>query len=201
MRRTAVLVLAAAVTTGGVFAGLIATGAFGQGGGPPPEKQAFEEAERAAEQAAQNLPHASKVPKASPVVSCPNIDLASLKTGIYQYDPRYPSPPFWRYGNLVSIATAISSQGVPYTIYTGSGIDPQQGVIVVDDHIIVDTCAVVAGLASPLPEPKWYETPSRAGAVTLTQIDGDTLIFTTADGATGRFEYTTAQFVTLSAAP
>ncbi len=164
----------------------------------PPEKQAIELQERAECEAAEAGYHAPKIADASPVLSCP-IDLASVKTGIFEYDPKYQPPPFWREGTLVNIATAVSSQGVPYTVYAGTGIDSQQGVVFVLQET-TDPCATAAGLL-PRGELRTFVLPGNSGAVTLTAIEGDLVSFETADGTKGKFDYTAGQFVSLPAAP
>ncbi len=202
--RKAVLGLILLVITGGVFAGLLVTGAIGQGGssGPSAEKLAFEEAERQREEAAQNAPRAPKIPEASAgVPSCP-IDLAALTLGVHESSkdwPLFTVPPF-RAISPINMATLISTLGAPYDIYAGGLVDDQQQGVLIVAQGEMDPCAVAAGLA-PRPEPIMYETPSRSGAVTLTGVQGDTVLFTTPDGATGRFDYTTGQFVAQPSAP
>lgn len=131
------------------------------------------------------------------MISCPT-DAAKIAPGIFPYDPKFPPPPIQ--GTLINIATVVSSGGVPYLIYAGAGNDPQQGIIVVEEQP-TDVCALTAGIVPPPPEPKWYQTPSKAGVVTLSQIEGDAVLFTTADGATGRFDYTKGEFSAQPAAP
>jgi hypothetical protein len=41
---------------------------------------------------------------------------------------------------------------------------------------------------------KEYDTPSRAGAVTITRIDGDIAVYNAADGTTGRLPFVTGAF-------
>ena len=96
----------------------------------------------------------------------------------------------------INSAEVISALGVAYDVYAGSLVDDaQQGVVIVAQSEI-DPCAAL----SPRSEPALYKTPSRSGAVTLTQIVGDTVIFNTPDGGTGQFNYATGQFVALPAA-
>ena len=67
----------------------------------------------------------------------------------------------------------------PYAIYAGSlAANPQQGVIIVM-RLDYDPCAASAQGTKIT----YYPTPSQQGAVTLTQLNGVTLKFTTATGA------------------
>lgn len=153
----------------------------------PPEKQALELAERAECEEAKIAPHASKEPDTSPVLSCPT-DPATLKPSIYPYN----GGPFGR--NMVNEALVVGSKGTAYRVFAGAlELEPQQGVLIVQ-QMSLDPCAAAAGL-TPTYEPKTYEFSAKSGAVTLTSIEGDTVVFEAASGEKGRFDYTTGEFL------
>jgi len=178
------LAIAAAVLTMAVV-----TTAIGQGGQEPPEKQAVLAAEQARQAAAEKAPHAPKHPEITPVPSCP-VDVAKVQTGIIPF--RFG--PFSGGRNLVNVASAVSRNGVPFIIYAGAlDDDQQQGVLLVREEE-TDPCAVAAELV-PIPQLYQYLTPVRTGALTLAQVEGDTVVFTTPGGVTGAFNYVVGSFV------
>lgn len=66
----------------------------------------------------------------------------------------------------------------------------QQGVIGVE-RIPTDLCASnhpTGGLT-------YYDTPYQDGVVTLTRLQGDVIVFTTANGQTGSFNFVTGQYL------
>lgn len=66
----------------------------------------------------------------------------------------------------------------------------QQGVIGVE-RIPTDLCAS----NHPAYGLSYYNTPYEDGAVTLTKLQGDVILFTTADGRTGSFDFVTGQYL------
>lgn len=83
------------------------------------------------------------------------------------------------------------SQGHPfsYLIIAGSlKNNAQQGVLVVISQP-QDPCA-----QGPQGQFHTYDSPFQQGALTLTQINGKVVSFTTAAGGTGQFDYLTGQF-------
>lgn len=129
---------------------------------------------------AANGHHAAKYP-ISRSLSCPY----TPQTGIFPY---HEGDGF--HENLINVAWAMSSQGVPYAIYAGAlKNDPQQGVIFVL-QFQKDPCATTGGAAE-----KVFTTPFHQGALKLVKIVGDTIAFTIANGGTGRFNYVTGKFL------
>jgi hypothetical protein len=194
MRRVLVLAVSTVVVIAAVFAGLVVSGAIGEDSTDiPPEELAFQTAEAARQATAEAGPHATKNP-ITPVLSCPDERALHPETGIWPVDPTKPALFGWR-GPVENAATVLASNGVAYTIAAGAlEEDGQQGILIVMG-IQTDPCAAMAGLA-PNYEPQYYETPFRGGPVTLTQIDGDTVVFQTADGTEGRLDFVTGTFIT-----
>jgi hypothetical protein len=99
--------------------------------------------------------------------------------------------PFHGGKNLVNEAVAISSQGLTYTLYTGARDDVStQGIILV--LLASDPCAEATGTKPSYL--KAYQTPYLEGAVTVVEIQVDSVLFTTTTGHTGRFNYVTGEF-------
>ncbi len=206
MRRAAIAAATIGIAIIGVLVGLVVSGAIGQEGGEvPPVKQTIEASETAAQATAEAGPHAPKpTGQSSPIPtpqSCP-IDPTRYRTVIAS-PPAYGAPPSQLFPgifgsrdnrriNVVSQALGLTTQGAPYTIWSGAlASDPHQGVIVVWLGA-KDPCA--EGRSSYPPQE--YLTPLKAGAVTLTQIDGDMVVFQTGDGTTGSLNYVTGTFIT-----
>lgn len=153
----------------------------------PPAKQtavALNEAVRATDLA---LPQASKPPVVQPFslpASCP---APTQITGIgpFRFGPFFQQ-------SFINVATALASTGDYYTIWAGAPDDaPQKGLLRVDD-ILADSCRSYA--LGTLPPPFVdYVTPQ--GPLTITQIQGDTIIYSIAGGGTGRFNFVTGQFL------
>lgn len=157
----------------------------------PPEKQAEELLERARREQAEALPRASKPPegdlKATPA-ACPR-DLSSFKTGISGPEEVAGFPGGW---SLMNEASVLSASSTPYRIWAGALRDDlTQGVLVVLREAIDPCLAALTGV----PEMQTYTTPFKAGSVTITAVEGDSVLFTTAEGVPGRFEYETGRFL------
>lgn len=160
------------------------------GDGESPKKLALGEVLRARQSVAEQEPQALKTPIPL-VTSCPQ-DVSTLrsKVGIESF-PEGKMPP--RGLNPVNQAFVFSTSGVPYAIYAGNQAEaPRQGVLLVWEQEL-DPCASAAGLRPHL-QPQGYPTPFREGAVRITRIDGDHVVFATSSGRAGRFDYVTGQF-------
>lgn len=161
-------------------------------GTPPPSKATQVQQEMAAQAtAAAKSPHATKQPKQT-VASCPE-----PSGGQATIVPRSNiDPAAARSVNITNGATIPPSQGRPFDYLIIAGAlqnNPQQGVLVVIRQP-KDPCA-----QGPQGQTKLYNSPFQQGALTLTQISGDTVSFTTAAsgtaaGGTGQFNYITGQF-------
>lgn len=156
----------------------------------PLEKQALELLERARQERTEAMPRAPKPPeddlKATPA-ACPR-DLTSFKTGIFGPEEVAGFPGGW---TLVNEASVLSASGTPYRIWAGAlREDPTQGVLIVLPQAVDPCLAAVTGV----PEMQTYTTPFKAGAVTITAVEDDSILFTTAEGVRGRFEYETGLF-------
>lgn len=178
------LVIATSVAFGLIL--VVSTFAIGAGsdggshGQISPQKAAVLTQVAAQATAAAKGPHAPKH-YINPPASCPR----TIQTGIY------PNLDGSFHENLINVASAISSQGVPYAIYAGTlNSDPQQGILIVM-RMQKDPCAA-GNQGSSIQR---YLTPSRQGALTLTKIADDTVVFKTASGGTGQFNYVTGQFL------
>ena len=151
------------------------------------QKQAQLQQIHAQETASAKSPHGPKAGlpvTSSHSASCPNSPVTSgISTtldagGLHEH--------------IISNATVAPDGGVPfaYIVFAGSlAANPQQGVIIVRrlDH---DPCSPDAkGLTTT-----YYPTQSQQGAVTLTQLDGVVLTFTTAGGGSGHFNVVTDQY-------
>ena len=195
MRRAAIVSVAAVIVLGGVLAGLVVAGAFGQDSNEvPPEELAFQTAQAARQATAEAGPHATKAP-ITLAPSCPNPNALNPKTGIFPQDPRYQPPPPFK-GPVQNIATAIADNGIAYTIVAGAlvpeGLPESQRWFLEVVPIEPDPCAISAGLAVSHKSGLYEVGP---GPVTLTQIDGDTIVFQAADGTMGRLDYVTGTFI------
>lgn len=83
-------------------------------------------------------------------------------------------------------------EGGPFTyfIFSGAlGSEPTQGVIIVE-RLSADSCLP----SSQSTRITYYDTPSPHGAVTITQVSGDVIVFMTQSGAVGRFDFFTGQY-------
>ena len=113
-----------------------------------------------------------------------------MKRGIYPY--RGSGAPFRGGKNLVNQALVLSSEGAAYGIDAGAlENNPRQGILLVERENM-DTCANPTGTGTFR---RSYETPLQQGAVTLTKIEGNIVVFSIADGDTGRFNVVTEQFL------
>jgi len=92
---------------------------------------------------------------------------------------------------IVNSAEVAPAQGRPYvySIYAGSLMqNAQQGVLVVIRQVL-DPCANKNGTQYIT-----YLTPQQQGAITITQINGDDIVYRSAAGQTGQFDFVTGQF-------
>lgn len=99
-----------------------------------------------------------------------------------------------QFNKMYVINTAVTTPTEPtpyeYSIAGGSDLsNTQQGMIGVS-QLPKDPCAP----GHPSSDIAYYPTPTQDGAVTLTQAQGDLVLFTTANGQQGSFNYMTEQF-------
>lgn len=173
---------------------LAVTGATLAASGPSSQKQAALDRVKSAEATAAAGPRAPKptltphAPSGPAPSSCPKPPIA---TGI---GPVWETP-FHADATYTNGAGAISSAGDFYYIFGGAvRSDPQQGmlIVMVEDR---DPCKVSHGQAPSRAGLYTYPSPSRGGALTLTQIAGDTVTFSVADGSHGSFNFVTGQYL------
>jgi hypothetical protein len=149
----------------------------------PPGKKAIEDRERARQEALLRGPHD---PTPANSYFLPVTRHYENQTGIAPFT-------FGPFSNgtftMVNVAGALSGQHVYYRIFAGSmASDPQQGVLLVFRQ--ADPPYYVNGSSEHL-----YVSPLLRGALTLTGIDGDTVLFRDASGATGRFNFVAGAFL------
>lgn len=177
-RWTLALALATAATA------ILAITAFAAAAGNTPTTSKRAKLQQIAAQAtaAAKSPHAPKHP-AGPPTSCP---MPLVQSGITVGIPAgFPD-------HIVNVAVVAPQTGRPfeYEVFAGSQLDnPRQGVLIV---VRMDRDPCAPGAAGT--KFKTYETPSQQGDVTLTQLSGDSVSFTTAAGGSGHFDYITGQF-------
>ncbi len=195
MRRSILLALAVTIALGGTLTGLFVSGAFSQD--ESIQTQIARQTQGAVltmeEATADAVTPPPKEPITIPVItSCPDQNALHQKAGIFAVDPNRGSPnPLL--GVQVNEAATFASDGLVYDIIGGAVKgEPSQGAIEVW-AITTDPCAAAAGLV-PRHQPQVYQTPFKDGAVTLTNVTGDTLDFRTADGTTGSLDYLTGTF-------
>lgn len=163
---------------------VVAQGAGFAFGSPPSPKQV---AQRQLSVQATAISHASRAAKhpQTPIDSCPR----PLVTPTVM-PPGYGPTNFHQ--NIVNTATAVSTANIPfdYRLYAGSlAANPQQGILIV---VRLDQDPCKPGASGTIT--KTYDTPYQRGALTLTQVSGDTVTFSTATGGDGHFDYVTGQF-------
>jgi hypothetical protein len=149
----------------------------------PAQKQAIEQAEASAQAAALAGPHGPKVAIPAPP-SCP----APTKTGIVAFQ----GGPFSGGNNLVNVAS-LTIDGAHYFVFAGaSDSDASAGEVRVWKDGGEDKCAEIAGrIATYL---RTFAAPQGLGAITLTQIVGTAVRYTSATGRSGSFEVTAGVF-------
>lgn len=163
---------------------VIARAAVFASGSPPSSKQIARQQLAAQATAISHEPHAAKHPQAA-VTSCPRPAMTPAVM-----PPGYGPTDFHQ--NIVNTATAVPTQGMPYDymLYAGSlATNPQQGILIIM-RFDKDPCKPGASGTFT----KVYDTPYQQGALTLTQVSGDTVTFSTATGGIGHFDYVTGQF-------
>jgi len=183
-RRSAVIAIVVAA-----LAAVAVTGTVLAAGGPSPQKQAAIAQLRSREATRAAGPRAPKpsVPAQLPS-SCPQ----PVEPGIAPV----MQTPFHADATFTNGAEVVSSAGDPSRIFAGAlQSDPQQGVLIVlrEDR---DPCKVRSGQAPAHDGLYTYPSPSRGGALTLTQIVGDTVAFSVADGSHGSFNFVTERYLT-----
>lgn len=132
--------------------------------------------------------HAPKIkPSASASASGPSsCPRSSLPTGIYSGD----TGGFHDYITNYAVVAPTPNRPIEYVIFAGaSATNPQQGLIIVV-RLNGDPCASGA-IGTRI---DYHPTPTQQGAVTLTQIAGDTVAFTTASGGSRQFDFVSGQF-------
>jgi hypothetical protein len=171
-----------------VLVGLFAVGGLvsANGGDANSQKQALFQQLDATATANAKGPHAPK--NQSQAAAQPHPCPRQLQAGVYPFHIA-PNDILHTY-HVVNAATAIKAPGEAYMILAGSLIsNPKQGVMVVE-QIVIDPCT------TPTHYPDVpYLMPSQQGAITMTQVNGDTVNFTTETGGSGNFAYATGQFL------
>jgi hypothetical protein len=183
-RPTIIAIAVAAIVAASVTGGVLAAGG-------PSSKQDHLNKVATAEAKAAAGPRAPKPPNAGkglpPSSSCTN----PVRPGIFPAGEL----PFHADGTFTTETEVVSSAGDPYFIYSGAlQSDPQQGLLLVmrEDK---DPCAVAAGRVPSRAYMRSYLSPFRRGALTLTQIVGDMVAFSVADGSRGSFNYALGQYL------
>ena len=197
MRRTVLSGMAAGIAVGGVFIGLVAAGAFGSGPvsqEEPPAKQALETAQAHRDATAQSVAPAPKTsrPAAPPTRSSCPIDPNTITTEVTGVIHQPPPSPIFAQITLLNEATAVTADGVPYSLFFGvSDTDNQQGIVVVWQGV-KDPCA--AGGRTSL-DPQEYLVPARGTFSGFTSIDQSLVTFAYSGGQSGEFNYVSKVFV------
>ena len=175
-----------------VVAAVAITGITLASSGPDTQKQNAFATVTAAQATAQAGYRAPKPAATTQLpASCPT---SFSQTGILPWGGPGVTP-FKSNATFTTQAGMISSAGDDYVIYAGALIaDPQQGVLYVLEENR-DPCAVARGVAPDHSGQRVYPSPARGGALTLTQIVGDTVAYSVADGTAGGFNYVTGQYL------
>jgi hypothetical protein len=149
----------------------------------PPAKQAILDARAQQKAAASSRPHGPKGKMTKAPGSCPR----RLKPGVLPVPAALPGAT-----DLRSEAVVVTPGVDNYYVWGGAtNDDPKRGVIIVLNRI-GDTCANVAQNHFPVETP--YPTPTHTGFVTLTRVEGATVLFKTSGGSTGRFNVVTGKY-------
>jgi hypothetical protein len=154
---------------------------------PPPKQtaEALHESVRATDLA---LPQAAKPQVAqsfSLPASCP---APTQATGIFSFT----FGGFSGGKHLINTATVLASNGNYYMIWAGAPDDaPQEGLLRVNE-ILGDSCHSYA-LGTQAPPMADFVTSN--GPLTITQLQGDVVIYSISGGGTGRFNFVTDQFL------
>ena len=118
--------------------------------------------------------------------SCPRTKDAS-KIGIFDFG----FGPFPGGRNLINWAAAYGSNGDYYNIWAGTpDDDPKKGLLRVGDELY-DSCLAYAK-GTPSPGFKDYLTDQ--GPMKITEIKGDTVVYSIEGSGTGTFNFVTGQF-------
>lgn len=129
---------------------------------------------------------APKVKSSAPMTGPASCPRSSLATGIYYGD----TGGFHDYITDEAVSAPTVGQAFEYVIFAGAyASNPQQGILIVT-RLTADPCASKTNTT----QITYYSTPAQTGAVTLTQITGDSVTFTTAAGAGGQFNFVSGQF-------
>jgi len=100
--------------------------------------------------------------------------------------------PSFHGNNLVNVTGATASTGNIYWVWAGAPDEhPDQGLIRVK-VLLADPCA--SGLlGTQAPPTTDYFAPK--GPLTITEVEGDTILYSIAGGGSGRFNFVTGQFL------
>jgi hypothetical protein len=130
---------------------------------------------------------APKVKSSAPMTGPASCPRSSPATGIYYGD----TGGFHDYITDYAVSAPTASQPFEYVVFAGAyAANPQQGVLIVT-RLNVDPCASNA-VGTQI---KYYSTPTQQGAVTLTQVAGTEVTYTTAGGGSGgQFDFVSGLF-------
>jgi len=169
----------------------------------PPEKQTFEARIQATEVAGRLTANAflamgttgPKHPEWKAATSCP-VKPPIMGIWPYVYTPISGA-------QIRNYANARASTGDYYSIFAGAPDyyfstgetqdpdEPHEGLLVIT-HVDLDPCASIAA-GKTHGSSMQYKTPH--GPLMITKIDGDTVIFSIANGGMGRFNYLKGEFL------
>ena len=154
-----------------------------------PEKAAFLKEEE--QRRSYAGPGDETPPQMTPVQSCP-VEASSVTTFIKPYANDGPFPPKSA-TYLTNEGQFFSAPGRPTQVWAGAlARDPDQGVLFVHD-IQLDPCAATLG-SVPVNELRGYLPPGKLGPLTITEIKGNVISFTTDSGSTGSFDLDRQEF-------
>jgi hypothetical protein len=190
MTRNRLITVLAALAVVGIVVVIPVVGQGGIGGQLPPEKKAFEATAQAIQTKDAAAPRAAKTTPLPPPASCQG---PSITGGIDVARP--DGPPDYR--RLVNRAYVLRGD-IYYVIWAGAPYDaPQQGLIRVEQSPVDPCAAVLAGKTTP----PAHDFILPKGPLTITQIDGDSVIFSIAGDGTDSFNFVTGQFALSTPVP
>jgi hypothetical protein len=132
-----------------------------------------------------NGPHGVKHP-VTPSQSCP----MAVQVGVRPNG--LGGAEFSHTATIQNQAVALSSSRPAYVYVISAGAErsnPQQGLIIVE-QMARDSCAP----GVPGTQIHYYPTPYQHGALTLTKLSEDTVLFSIAGGSSGSFDFVTGVF-------
>lgn len=177
--RVALFAALAIALTAGIGVSVYASGLVGG-----PRSQVL--AKMAAEQTAEaRAPRNTTKHPGTPVASCPHAAVTSqvLPLG-------YAATDFDQYIKNSAVATPVEKMPFYYGIYGGARKNNMQQGLIIVMRMDLDPCLPSAAGNKVT----YYDTPYQDGAVTLTQLQGDTILFTTTDGKSGSLNFVTGTF-------